>query len=79
MIKNLIVPLKAKLLMLGAVVYLVSPIDLIPDLLVGPGILDDALVVPGLFILAFRAVMEATRKKQQSTPVPVPRRNYTDR
>lgn len=78
MIKNLIVPLKAKLLMLGAVIYLVSPIDLIPDLLVGPGILDDALVVPGLFILAFRAIMETTRTKQP-IPVPVNRRNYEDR
>ena len=31
MTKNLIVPLKAKLMMIGALVYLISPIDLIPD------------------------------------------------
>jgi uncharacterized membrane protein YkvA (DUF1232 family) len=48
--------------MLGALLYLVSPIDLIPDLLVGPGILDDAVVVPGMFILAMKSIMDATRK-----------------
>lgn len=62
MTKNLIVPLKAKLLMLGAAAYLVSPIDLIPDVLVGPGILDDALVVPGMLLLALKAIYEAARR-----------------
>ena len=28
-------------MMLGALVYLISPVDLIPDLLVGPGLLDE--------------------------------------
>ena len=57
MIKNLVVPFKAKLMMLGAIVYLISPIDLIPDLLIGPGLLDDALVVPGLILFAIAALI----------------------
>ncbi|MEO7453348.1 MAG: DUF1232 domain-containing protein [Fimbriimonadales bacterium] len=69
MIRNLIVPLKAKLMMLGALVYLVSPIDLIPDLLIGPGLLDDALVVPGLLLLAGRAIFEATARKRAAPPL----------
>jgi uncharacterized membrane protein YkvA (DUF1232 family) len=56
-------------MMLGAVVYLVSPIDLIPDLLVGPGMLDDALVVPGLFFLAIRAIMDATNRQKATAPI----------
>lgn len=58
-----VVPLKAKLLLLGAAAYLVSPIDLIPDLLVGPGVLDDAVAVPGMVLLAMRAIVLATRRQ----------------
>ena len=75
MTKNFIVPLKAKLMMLGALVYLISPIDLIPDLLVGPGLLDDALVVPGLLMMAFKAIYEASKR----TPAPIRRANHSDR
>jgi uncharacterized membrane protein YkvA (DUF1232 family) len=73
----MVVPFKAKLMMLGAVAYLVSPIDLIPDLLVGPGILDDALVVPGLFLLAMRSIFEASRKQPASAKA-VKRTNYRE-
>jgi uncharacterized membrane protein YkvA (DUF1232 family) len=55
-----VVPFKAKLLMLGALVYLVSPIDLIPDVLVGPGVLDDAIVVPGMVIFAMKYIIQST-------------------
>lgn len=39
-------PLYLKAAMVGAVVYLVSPIDLIPEFLLGFGILDDLVLVP---------------------------------
>ena len=78
MIKNLVVPFKAKLMMLGAIVYLISPIDLIPDLLIGPGMLDDALVVPGLLMFALKAVMAASAQRPASAQAPVKRSNYSD-
>ena len=42
------VPWKALGLAAGAFIYLVSPLDLIPDLLVGLGILDDLVIVTWL-------------------------------
>lgn len=48
--------------MIGAAIYLISPIDLIPDVLVGPGVLDDAIVVPGMLMLALKAIIEAGRR-----------------
>ncbi len=46
------VPRRRKLLLLGLVVYLASPIDLIPDFIPVAGQLDDALVV-GLVLRHF--------------------------
>lgn len=42
------VPWKALGLAAGAFLYLISPLDLIPDLLVGLGILDDLVIVTWL-------------------------------
>ena len=39
-------PLWLKAAMVGVVLYLVSPIDLIPDVLLGFGIIDDLVLVP---------------------------------
>jgi uncharacterized membrane protein YkvA (DUF1232 family) len=39
-----------------AIGYLLSPIDLIPDFIPLLGQLDDALIVPGLIVLAMRKV-----------------------
>lgn len=39
-------PLWLKAAMIGVVLYLVSPFDLIPDFLIGFGILDDLVLVP---------------------------------
>lgn len=38
-------PWKSLTLLVGALVYFVMPIDLIPDMIVGTGFLDDAVVV----------------------------------
>jgi uncharacterized membrane protein YkvA (DUF1232 family) len=42
------VPWKALGLAAGAFVYLISPLDLIPDVLVGLGLLDDLVIVTWL-------------------------------
>lgn len=39
-------PLYLKAAMLGAVAYLLSPIDIVPEFLLGFGLLDDLVVVP---------------------------------
>lgn len=49
-------PKLAKWLVLMALAYAVSPVDLIPDFLPGLGHLDDLLVVPLILALAARLV-----------------------
>jgi uncharacterized membrane protein YkvA (DUF1232 family) len=49
-------PRRAKWLLGGALAYLVSPLDLIPDFIPVVGLLDDAVIVPLLVCLALRAV-----------------------
>lgn len=50
------VPLYLKLIPLAAVVYLISPIDLLPDMALGLGQLDDF----GVILLGVRAFMQLT-------------------
>ena len=47
------VPRISKILLIVAVAYFVSPIDLIPDFIPVVGQLDDLLIVPSLIFLAF--------------------------
>lgn len=54
------VPRSAKLLALGAVVYGVMPLDLLPDFIVGIGQIDDVVLVPTLILLAVSKVINAT-------------------
>ncbi|ASB89902.1 YkvA family protein [Bacillus sonorensis] len=42
-------PKKTILLAAAALVYILSPVDLIPDVLIGPGWIDDAAVLAFLF------------------------------
>jgi uncharacterized membrane protein YkvA (DUF1232 family) len=46
-------PLYAKLVALAAIIYLVSPVDLIPDFIPVAGYLDDLVIVPLLLHAAF--------------------------
>ncbi|NIY77449.1 DUF1232 domain-containing protein [Thalassospira sp. HF15] len=50
------VALKSKLLLLAGLVYLISPVDLLPDLIVGLGWLDDLVIVPLLGWLSYRSL-----------------------
>ena len=54
----------------GAIAYLVSPIDLIPDFIPVFGQLDDLLIVPGLVIaaLAFIPADVKAECRAQTTP-----------
>jgi uncharacterized membrane protein YkvA (DUF1232 family) len=45
-------PLNARLVALLALIYALSPIDLLPDAIPGLGVADDVLVVPSLLALA---------------------------
>lgn len=60
------VPVLPKLVVLAAVIYVLSPIDLIPDVILGLGQLDDLgvlLFAVGLFLqLCPRAVVEEHRR-----------------
>ncbi len=49
------VPVSAKLIPLGAVLYIISPIDIIPDFLIALGLLDDI----GVFLMALRMFQQA--------------------
>ena len=49
-------PWQAKLILAAALVYLVSPYDLVPDWLLGLGIIDDFAVVSFLVWLALRLI-----------------------
>ena len=49
-------PYLPKILLVVAVAYFVSPIDLIPDVIPVLGALDDLLIVPGLIWLAVKLI-----------------------
>lgn len=55
-------PWLARLLLLGAVAYAVSPIDLIPDMIPILGQLDDMVIVPFLAWLALRCTPADVRR-----------------
>ena len=57
-------PTSARVLMLIAVLYLLSPIDLIPDFIPIIGFLDDLIIVPMLFSMAFKQI-EAVKAAYQ--------------
>jgi uncharacterized membrane protein YkvA (DUF1232 family) len=52
-IKDPVTPFYAKLIAFAALVYLISPIDLIPDFIPIAGYLDDLVIVPLLLHAAF--------------------------
>jgi uncharacterized membrane protein YkvA (DUF1232 family) len=63
----------ARILILIAVGYALSPIDLIPDFIPVLGLLDDLVILPLLIMLAVktipREVLDEYRKKADSKPV----------
>lgn len=57
------VPLPPKAIAALAVGYGLSPVDLIPDLLLGVGLVDDAVLVPGGLALAVRLIPHGIREE----------------
>ena len=51
-------PLLAKIIAAAAVVYALSPIDLIPDFIPVLGLLDDLVIVPGLIAIVLKLIPE---------------------
>ena len=49
-------PVPAKVLLIVAFLYAVSPLDLVPDWVPGLGWLDDLVIVPLLYALAWRLI-----------------------
>ena len=47
LIKDARIPLTSKLLLVGILAYVVLPVDLVPDFLIGVGQLDDLAVILG--------------------------------
>ena len=62
-------PLLAKIIAAVAVIYALSPIDLIPDFIPVLGLLDDVLLLPGLIALVVKlipaTVFEDCRKEAE--------------
>jgi uncharacterized membrane protein YkvA (DUF1232 family) len=56
-------PLHAKLAAIIALIYLVSPIDLIPDFIPVAGYLDDLVIVPLLLHVAFRLLPDQIKNE----------------
>lgn len=52
-------PPAARWLLRFALIYLLSPLDLIPDAIPVIGFLDDAILLPGLLLLARRMIPAA--------------------
>lgn len=61
------VPVLYKLIPVAALIYLISPIDVIPDVLIGPGQLDDAAVVLFALSLFLRLVPQERVDVARST------------
>ncbi|MEN8200082.1 MAG: DUF1232 domain-containing protein [Thermodesulfobacteriota bacterium] len=55
-------PLKVKLILALSIVYLLSPFDLVPDWIIGLGLLDDLTVVSLLVAWAIRVAEKAKKK-----------------
>jgi uncharacterized membrane protein YkvA (DUF1232 family) len=64
------VRLRPILAILGALLYGASPIDLIPELVPLFGVLDDALVVPTLFLLGIVWLAQNKRRARKAIEVP---------
>ncbi len=56
-------PWRVKMILASAIIYLLSPFDLIPDWIAGFGLLDDLTVVSLLVAWAIRTADAAQKKK----------------
>ncbi len=72
-------PVKAGLLVAGAMLlYAILPIDLIPDVAVGIGQLDDAIVLTAGTIFEVVNIVNAIKQKRQVNMADVKRYDYSE-
>ena len=63
------VPLRGIAAMAGALVYLVSPVDVLPEAALGPfGLIDDAGVVGGVALFVFRLIQAKRASTMMNSP-----------
>lgn len=55
-------PMRPRLILIGALAYFVSPFDLVPDMILGLGFLDDASVLAAALAAVRGSVTEAHRE-----------------
>jgi len=49
-------PIISKIIMIGTLIYLISPIDIIPDFIPFMGLVDELIVIPLLFYFALKFI-----------------------
>ena len=52
-------------MIVAAFVYLISPVDFLPDVIPGLGLLDDAVIVPSLLVLAQSFLPQVVREDSE--------------
>lgn len=60
------VPLRSKILLLAGIIYLVSPIDLLPDVIAGIGWIDDLVIVPLLGWFSYKSLPPSVKSDMAS-------------
>jgi uncharacterized membrane protein YkvA (DUF1232 family) len=67
------VPVMAKIIIMAAIVYALSPIDLIPDFIPVLGFLDDILILPALIYVSIKIIpkniLEACKKESEEMTI----------
>jgi uncharacterized membrane protein YkvA (DUF1232 family) len=63
-------PRLAKWLIVGAIAYALSPVDIIPDWIPLVGYLDDVLIVPGMIALALWMVPDEVKRDCRKSGTP---------
>lgn len=58
-------PRNIRVMIVAAFVYLISPVDFLPDVIPGLGLLDDAVIVPSLLVLAQSFLPQVVREDSE--------------
>ena len=59
-------PKSMKTMIVVAFLYLISPVDFLPDLIPGLGLMDDAVLVPGILFTILQLLPSEVRAKSES-------------
>lgn len=59
-------PKVIKIMTMVAFVYLISPIDFLPDVIPGIGLFDDAVIVPGILYTMLQLLPASVRARSES-------------